>query len=62
MSMSVKLAMVAVDKSVLTQLDHLSARVIQALVYLLVVLTAMVRYGLAECMPKSNYRQIFRYQ
>ena len=43
MPMSVKLAMVAVDKSALTQLVHLSARVIQALVYLLVVLTAMVR-------------------
>ena len=41
--MSVKLAMVAVNKSVLTQLDHLSAHVIQVLVYLLVVLTALVR-------------------
>ena len=42
--MSVKQAMVAVDKSVLIQLDHLSAHVIQALVYLLVVLTVMVRW------------------
>ena len=54
-SMSVKLVMVTVNKSVLIQLDHLSAHVSQDLVYLLVVLTALVRYGLAECMPKSHY-------
>ena len=41
--MSVKVAMVAVNKSALTQLDHLSARVIQALVYHPVVSTVMVR-------------------
>ena len=41
--MSVKLAMVAVSKSALTQLDHLSACVIWALVYYLVVSTAVVR-------------------
>ena len=42
--MSVKLAMVAVNKSALTQLDHLSAHVIRALIYLLVVSAAMVRW------------------
>ena len=42
MSMSVKLAMVAVNKSALTQLDHLSVHAIGALVYHLVVSTAMV--------------------
>ena len=42
--MSVKLAMVAVNKSAITQLDHLSALVIRALVYHLVVSTAMVRW------------------
>ncbi len=41
--MSVKLAMVAVNKSAITQLDHLSAHVILVLVYLLVVSTVMVR-------------------
>ena len=41
--MSVKLAMVAVNKSAPTQLDRLSAHAIGALVYHLVVSTAMVR-------------------
>ena len=41
--MSVKLAMVAVSKSALIQLDHLSARVIKALIYHPVVSTVMVR-------------------
>ena len=41
--MSVKLAMVVVNMSALTQLDHLSVRVIQALVYHPVVSTVMVR-------------------
>ena len=43
MSMSVKLAMVAVNKSAPIQLDHLSAHAIGALVYHLVVTAAMVR-------------------
>ena len=42
--MSVKLAMVAVNKSVLTQLDHLSVRVMQALICHLVVSTVIVRW------------------
>ena len=42
--MSVKLAMVVVNRSALTQLDRLSAaHVIRALVYHLVVSTALVR-------------------
>ena len=42
--MSVKLAMVAVNRSALTQWDHLSAaHVIRASVYHLVVSTALVR-------------------
>ena len=42
--MSVKLATVVVNRSALTQLDHLSAAyVIQASVYRLVVSTALVR-------------------
>ncbi len=44
MSMSVKLAMVAVNKSVITQLDRLSAHVIGDIVYHLVVSTVMVRW------------------
>ena len=43
MSMNVKLAMVAVNKSALTQLDRLSAHAIGALVYHLVVTAVMVR-------------------
>ena len=42
--MSVKLAMVVVNKSVLTQLDRLSAHVVQVLVYHLVVSTVLVRW------------------
>ncbi len=48
--MSVKLVMEAVNRSVITQLDRLSAHVIAGIVYHLVVSTAMVRW-LAECMP-----------
>jgi hypothetical protein len=40
--MSVKLPMVAVNKFALTQLDHLSARVIRAIACHLVVSTVMV--------------------
>ena len=46
MSMSVRLAMVAVNKSALTQLDRLSVCVIRASVYRLVVSTVMVRFTL----------------
>jgi hypothetical protein len=42
--MSVKLIMVAVNKSAITQLDRLSALVIVALIYLLVVSTVRVRW------------------
>ena len=46
--------MVAVNKSALTQLDHLSVRVTQALAYHLMELTVMVRkqwhsQDMAEC-------------
>ncbi len=41
--MNVRPAMVAVNKSALTQLDHLSVHVIRAIVYHLVVATVMVR-------------------
>ncbi len=41
--MSVKPAMVAVNKFALTLLDHLSAHVIRAIVYHLVVATVTVR-------------------
>jgi hypothetical protein len=50
MSMSAKLAMEAVNKSAIIQLDHSSARVIAGIVYHLVVSTVVVRW-LAECMP-----------
>jgi hypothetical protein len=42
MSMSVRLAMEAVNKSALTQLDRLCARVIKAIAYHLIVQTALV--------------------
>ncbi len=42
--MSVKLVMVAVNKSAIIRLDRLSALVIAALIYLLVVSTVMVRW------------------
>ena len=41
-SMSVRPAMVAVNKSALTQLDHLSAHVIQVILWLVVVFNALV--------------------
>ncbi len=42
MSMSVKLAMEAVNKSAITQLDRLSAHVIQAILWLVLAFNALV--------------------
>jgi hypothetical protein len=48
MSMSVKLAMVAVNKSAITQLDHLSARVIAAILWLVLACCVLVSSSLLE--------------